>query len=198
MTGGLGAPGRYLTSHGETVYRTRIGVNPLPRDLVLTPMNETHKVLHPRTTNREPKDRKMAQSGARFESYVHAAMKEAGLPTLAELYRQSGVGASTWSGWFLGKHEPRRNLLTLAGQALSKTPEQLLAVWDGERPQKPRRPTETPDPLVSALHAQTVAIDALVERLDTFVGPLGEVVADLLREKVRAATDRSRSGAPTS
>ena len=50
--------------------------------------------------------------------------------------------------------------------------------------------------LVSALTAQTKAINDLVERLDSFVGPLGEVVADMLRDRVRTAIDRTRSGAP--
>jgi hypothetical protein len=52
--------------------------------------------------------------------------------------------------------------------------------------------------LVAALQAQTKAINALVERMDTFVGPLGDVVADLLRDRIRVATDRTQSGAPTS
>jgi hypothetical protein len=57
-------------------------------------------------------------------------------------------------------------------------------------------PTEPADALVAALTAQTEAINALVERLDSFVGPLGEVVADMLRDRVKAATARTRSGAP--
>jgi transcriptional regulator with XRE-family HTH domain len=53
--------------------------------------------------------------------------------------------------------------------------------------------TESDDPLIIALTRQTEAIEALVARLDTFVGPLGDVVADLVRDQVRAATDRTRS-----
>lgn len=48
-----------------------MGVNPLPRDLVLTLMSETHKVL-PRRTTTETGNRDMAQAGARFETYVKA------------------------------------------------------------------------------------------------------------------------------
>ncbi len=55
----------------------------------------------------------------------------------------------------------------------------------------------SPD-LAAAIRDQTAAINALVARLDLFVGPLGEVVADMLREQTREATDRRRSGAATS
>lgn len=61
--------------------------------------------------------------------------------------------------------------------------------------QEPLEATETADTLVAAIHAQTEAINALVARLDVFVGPLGDVVADLLREQIRAATDRHPSNA---
>lgn len=159
-------------------------------------MNETHKVLPRRTT--ELGNREMAQAGARFETYVRAAMAEAGLPTMAELYRQSGIGASTWGAWFNGQRQPRGNSLRLAGAPLNLTPEQLRAVYEGDRPPKPRRATETPDDLVTALRDQTEAMNALVARLDTFVGPLGEMMAELLRDELRAAKARRSSGAATS
>lgn len=107
----------------------------------------------------------MAKAGARFETYVKAAMAETGLPTLAELYRATGVPASTWSGWFRGIATPRRNTLKLVGEALRRTPEQLFAAWDGQSPHKRLGTTETPDPTVAALQAQTGAILALVAEL---------------------------------
>jgi hypothetical protein len=124
-------------------------------------------VLRPRTSTGDAGNREMAQAGARFETYVRAAMAEAdGLPTMAELYRQSGIAASTWSGWFRGVNAPRRNSMILAGQALNRTPEQLLSVWDGEKPHKPRRGTEPPDAVVAAMDRQTAAIEAQTEMLE--------------------------------
>lgn len=61
---------------------------------------------------------------------------------------------------------------------------------------EPTGATETPVDLVEAINAQTEAINALVDRLDLFVGPLGEVMADLLRDRVAAATARPQRGAP--
>lgn len=123
-------------------------------------------MVRPRTSTGD-RDREMAEAGARFETYVKAAMAEAGLPTLAELYRQSGIGASTWNAWFRGLRQPRANSLRLAGEPLHKTPEQLLAAWDGQRPHKRLGATQTPDPL-SALTAQTQALAALVDELRTW------------------------------
>lgn len=128
----------------------------------------------------------MAQAGARFETYVRAAMAETGeLPTMAELYRQSGIAASTWSGWFRGVSAPRKNSMVLAGNALNRTPEQLLAAWDGERPHKARRGTETPDELVSALLRQSAAIEALVGELQLEREEGRDVVTALDRAIVR-------------
>lgn len=62
----------------------------------------------------------------------------------------------------------------------------------------PLETTETPDDLVIALRDQTEAISALVVRLDTFVGPLGEMMADLLKKETRAAKARRSSDAATS
>lgn len=58
-------------------------------------------------------------------------------------------------------------------------------------PSEPAGATETPDDLAGAIRAQTAAIEALVARLDLFVGPLGEVMADWLREQVATAPPRS-------
>lgn len=105
------------------------------------------------------KDREMAQAGVRFERYVRDAMTEGEL-SLADLARESGVKETNWHGWFRGEHQPRRNSLVLAARALSRTPDQLLAVWEGDRPRKRRGATETPDELVSALLRQSAAIEA--------------------------------------
>jgi transcriptional regulator with XRE-family HTH domain len=61
----------------------------------------------------------------------------------------------------------------------------------------PGRSQPTDTDLAAAIRDQTRAIDALVAHLDTFVGPLGEVVADMLREKV-GASDRIGSGGASS
>jgi hypothetical protein len=79
------------------------------------------------------------------------------------------------------------------------TEAEFLVSYFGKSPDdlpEPIEPTEPADALVVALAAQTEAINALVARLDTFVGPLGDVVADLLRDRVRVASGRTRSGAP--
>lgn len=123
-------------------------------------------MVRPRTASGDSENRDMAQAGARFETYVRAAMAETGeLPTMAELYRQSGIAASTWSGWFRGVSAPRRNSMVLASHVLNRTPEQLLAAWDGEKPQKARRGTETPDAVVEAIDRQT----AMLERVLTLL-----------------------------
>jgi hypothetical protein len=87
-----------------------------------------------------------------------------------------------------------------AGHRPPKPDEQTFLVsYFGKSPDdvpEPVEPTEPPDALVAALTAQTDAINALVARLDTFVGPLGDMVADLLRDRVRVASSRPRSGAP--
>ena len=103
----------------------------------------------------------MAVAGARFESYVKDAMRESEIPSLAELSRRSGIAVSAWHGWFRGERQPRRNSLVLAGTALARTPEQLLAVWDGERPHKPARATETGDAVALAIDRQTAALERL-------------------------------------
>lgn len=141
----------------------------------------------------------MAQAGARFEAYVRKAMDEAELSTLAELYRASGVAASTWSGWFRGVSAPRRNSMVLAGQALNKTPEQLLAAWDGERPHKARRATETTDPLVNALRDQTAEMARLTAELalgridqQEATDALLRAMATLVREPGGTSADSER------
>lgn len=125
----------------------------------------------------------MAAAGARFERYVRDAMSEGEIPSLAELSRRSGIALSAWHGWFRGEREPRRNSLVLAGAALSRTPEQLSAVWEGERPHKALGRPQTPDDLAEAIRAQTAAIEALVTRLD-------RVLADDARQREEAAESR--------
>lgn len=119
----------------------------------------------------------MAVAGARFESYVKDAMKEGDIPSLAELSRRSGIAVSAWHGWFRGERQPRRNSLVLAGNALERTPEQLLAVWDGERPHKPARATETPEPLLSLLRDQTRELRAQNEALTKLAGVISDQTA---------------------
>lgn len=154
----------------ETVRRYRTGVKPLSRGICLTRLGRRHNVVHPRNTpSTGETDREMAIAGSRFETYVRAAMKEADDMSLAELARASGVKETNWHGWFRGEHKPRRNTMSLAGRALRRTPDQLLAVWEGERPQKRRGATETPDALVMALRDQTAAIGSLVAKLDEFL-----------------------------
>lgn len=126
-------------------------------------MSEVSRVVRPRNGGFGGTDRKM--SGTRFKTYVQAAMREADDMSLAELARRSGVKERSWHDWFEGTHEPRPSSLARAGRALNRTPEQLLAAWDGQRPHKARRGTETPDALVEAITAQTDAINALVEEL---------------------------------
>lgn len=104
----------------------------------------------------------MAQAGARFEAYVREAMSERAIPSLAQLARDSGIASSAWHGWFRGERQPRRNSLKLAGDVLSRTPEQLLAVWEGERPAKR---SKAPDDLAAAIREQADAIRDLVEEL---------------------------------
>jgi len=105
----------------------------------------------------------MTEAGARFESYVRVAMNEAAIASMAELGRRSGIAPPVWYTWFRGEKQPRKTTLTLAGQALERTPEQLLSVWEGQRPHAPARATETPDALVTAIEAQTAAITDLVD-----------------------------------
>lgn len=122
-------------------------------------------MVHPRNApSTGETDREMALAGSRFETYVRAAMKEADDMSLAELARASGVKETNWHGWFRGEHKPRRNTMTLAGRVLRRTPDQLLAVWDGDRPQKPRGATETTDALVMALRGTRQRRSALLWR----------------------------------
>ena len=114
----------------------------------------------------------MAVAGARFESYVKDAMRESEIPSLAELSRRSGIAVCAWHGWFRGERQPRRNSLVLAGTALARTPEQLLSVWDGERPHKPARATETNDAVAAAIDRQTAVLERLfVEWLSRWPRP---------------------------
>ena len=158
-------------------------------------------MVRPRTGTTEGRDREMAQAGARFETYVKAAMAEADdLPTLAELYRQSGIGASTWNAWFRGLRRPRGNSLRLAGVPIDKTPEQLLAAWDGDQPPKPRRATQTGDPVVDAIEAQTTVLkgvlDAILARLSESSSP-SEPPPEVLEEVSSAELSvRPGSGSP--
>lgn len=108
-------------------------------------------------------DREMAAAGARFESYVKEAMREAEIPSLAELSRRSGIAVSAWHGWFRGERRPRRNSLVLAGEALSRTPEQLAATWQGERPQKTPRPQT--DAVLAAIEANTAMLEKVLTAL---------------------------------
>jgi transcriptional regulator with XRE-family HTH domain len=107
----------------------------------------------------------MAVAGARFESYVKEAMREAEIPSLAELSRRSGIAVSAWHGWFRGERQPRRNSLVLAGSALSRTPEQLAATWEGTKPHKPLGRPQGGDDVAEAIRAQTEAMLLLVEEL---------------------------------
>lgn len=107
----------------------------------------------------------MVAAGARFEGYVRTAMQEAQELTLAELARQSGIKETNWHSWFRGEHRPRRNTLALAERVLNRTPDQLLAAWDGGRLSRPQKAAPAPD-LTAAITAQTVAIERLVERLE--------------------------------
>jgi transcriptional regulator with XRE-family HTH domain len=119
----------------------------------------------------------MAEAGARFESYVRTAMAEGDLPSLAELARRSGIAASAWHGWFRGERHPRKNSLTLAGQALGRSPEQLLAAWDGAPAR--RAATQSRDPLVSAITLNTEALNELVGLLRPLVEERDEQEARL-------------------
>lgn len=155
-------------------------------------------MVRPRTNAGKDRDRDMAQAGARFETYVRAAMAEVELPTLAELYRASGIAASTWSGWFRGVSAPRRNSMVLAGPPLHRTPEQLLAAWDGETPHKPRRATQGGDPVAEAIRDQTAMLErvltVIADRLPTPPDPLlVEAMAAQRQARTLADTDQPRS-----
>lgn len=146
-------------------------------------MSEMARVVRPRNGGIGGPDRKM--SGTRFKTYVQAAMREADDMSLAELARRSGVKERSWHDWFEGTHEPRPSSLARAGRALNRTPDQLLAAWDGQRPHKTRRATESPDALVGALLAQSAAIEALVEELRLEREEGRDVVTALDRAVVR-------------
>jgi transcriptional regulator with XRE-family HTH domain len=97
-------------------------------------------------------------AGSRFEEYVRSAMREAGDMTLADLARGSGINETNWHTWFRGEHRPRANTLRLAAPVLNRTPEQMLASWDGERPQKSAAKPLSPDEVARAIDRQTEAI----------------------------------------
>ncbi len=152
-------------------------------------------------------DRDMAQAGARFESYVREAMTEASIPSLAELARRSGIAASAWHGWFRGDRQPRLNSLKLAAEPLDRTPEQLAAVWEGERPRKARPvvfdPYEVLAAHAEAMVAQTRAferlaasIDAAADRVTRRVEDAAVTAADalaLLRAEQSRTEDEGRA-----
>lgn len=89
----------------------------------------------------------------------------------------------------MGHRPPRPDEQEYLVGYFGKSPDDLPA---------PVEPTEPADALVAAIHAQTEAINALVARLDIFVGPLGDTLEDLVRDRVRVAIGGTRSGAPTS
>lgn len=139
----------------------------------------------------------MAAAGARFETYVREAMQEAGIPSLAQLARDTGIAASAWHGWFRGVRQPRRNSLKLASDVLSRTPEQLAAVWEGERPQRVGRPQT--DPVVAAIQAQTVRLEAVLREL--LAPPEPEPTPDRLHralEAIEQAEDAAQQEQPRS
>jgi transcriptional regulator with XRE-family HTH domain len=161
-------------------------------------MDEGHNVVRPRNTGAGSPDRQLA--GQRFSAYIHVAMDEAKPPlTLAELVRQSGVKERTWHDWFEGKHAPSMNLLRHASKPLNRPAEAMRAVWDGERPQKPRKPTESGDPLVSALGRHTDAIERLVALLAPLVGNAETGLAarlDTLEPVVARLVERAGPASP--
>lgn len=93
------------------------------------------------------------------------------------------IGTSAYAEYESGSKVPSRNHLP-----------KLVEFWGPVPDDDAARDSD----LVAAINAQTAAISALVDRLDTFVGPLGEMVADLLRDEIRAAKDRRPSTAATS
>lgn len=111
---------------------------------------------------------------------------EAGLAALAEALRERGAyrAPDTIKGWE-------------SGDERAPIPPDIVPHLEaifGEPAPVPKRPV-TPEEVVAALAAQTAAINALVARLDLFVGPLGEAVAEMLRAQTAAAIDRPGSGA---
>ena len=84
--------------------------------------------------------------------------------SIARLAKDAHVQRQTIYNWFAGV-DPEPETWGRVAQRLDLPPLTALLT--------PRKPTETPDELVSALRDQTAAMNALVARLDTFVGPLG-------------------------
>lgn len=132
-----------------------------------------------------PPEGEMAQSGARFETYVRDAMRDAGIPSIAELARRSGIAASQWHGWFRGDRNPRRNTLRLAESSLKRTAEQMRAVWVGERPAKALRSSDA-DP-VSAAHAEQTALLREILALLRNPAAVGPIVEGTRRGEERLA-----------
>lgn len=134
----------------------------------------------------------MAAAGSRFETYVRDAMGEAEV-SLAELARRSGVAETNWHSWFRGEHRPRANSLVLASGVLNRTPQQLLARWDGER--VPRtRPQETDAEaliremrrLVAAIEEQTAALGRAYPARPRSAPPVAE--AEALQDELTRAS----------
>lgn len=128
----------------------------------------------------------MAAAGSRFEGYVREAMGEAEV-SLAELSRRSGVKETNWHGWFRGEHRPRPNSLVLASRVLNRTPEQMLARWDGERPAATKKAPVEDEALVLAIRELTAAILTLTP---LSAPPLAEAA-----QRQDALTDASSSPA---
>lgn len=117
-------------------------------------------------------DRQMAEAGGRFETEVRQAMREAGIDTLADLERKTGIKRRTWEDWFGGLHRPRPNSLALAATPLKRTTQQLLARWEGQP--AGRRRTLPANPWDAAGLAIVEAIDrqtAMLERVLLGSGP---------------------------
>lgn len=107
---------------------------------------------------------------------------------LADMKRLQGLHISTseYAQWESGSRVPRPTNPKVLG---------LFEFFGGLPDEEPIRESPVGDSeLVQALRDQTAAISALVERLDLFVGPLGEAVAEMLRQQARAATHLGGSG----
>lgn len=141
-------------------------------------------------------DREMAEAGSRFETEVRQAMREAGIGSIAELERRTRVKQRVIYDWFSGLHEPRASSLERLARPLNRTPEQLLARWEGQpggrRQKTPANPWDAASAAVAdAIDRQTEMLREILERLaPAFESPLPTADEAAAVEEAEAERDR--------
>ena len=73
-------------------------------------------------------------AGERLRRYLREGMASAGVDTISELARRSGVGRDTLQVWMRGEHAPTPRAGQKVAEAIGSSYSDMLRAWEGDRP----------------------------------------------------------------